>query len=198
MAGADRTIETGTILATSASATSYTLVEHAPEIGDPRLSDLLRYWCAKRRGRSVPAYRDIDPIEIPGLLTYLWIHDYDPESERFRVRLMGEAVRSAYDCPVVGIDVEDLVTQAAYPVVSERYRAVLDTPAIGHGRGRIYGHTIGRVGGGERLYLPLADDEGHPRMILGATIYKLLDDPQAAAAAEAGLRPDTMSPVAVL
>ncbi len=184
-----------TILATAVAAASYIIVEHVPEIEDPRLSDLLQYWRTKRRGRPVPAFKDIDPIEIPSLLTYLWIHDYDPENDRFRVRLMGEAVRSTYDCPVVGVDVEELVTHTAYPVVAERYRTVLTMPAIGHGSGRIYGHTIGRVGGGERLYLPLADEDGRTRMILGATIYKLLDDPQEGPEAAPVLRPDTMSPV---
>ncbi len=185
-------------MATAVAAASYTLVEHVPEIEDQRLSDLLQYWCTKRRGRAVPAFKDIDPIEIPSLLTYLWIHDYDPGSDRFRVRLMGEAVRSTYSGPVAGADVEELVTPAAYPVVAERYRTVLTMPAIGHGSGRIYGHTIGRVGGGERLYLPLADEEGRTRMILGATIYKLLDDPQDGPEATPALRPDTMSPVTVV
>lgn len=185
-------------MATIEPDSSYTILDRAPAIEDPRLAELLSYWRDKRGNRPMPAFKDIDPVEIPRLLGYLWIHDYDPDSDRFRCRLMGESVRSAYESKVVGLDVETIVTPAAYPVVAARYRAVLSIPAVGHGTGRIYGHTIGRVGVGERLYLPLADDAGGARMVFGATIYRAMADPLPGAGADADGRPDSMSPVAVL
>lgn len=188
----------GSALAKPEMAASYTVLRQAPGIEDPRLAELLAYWRGRRRGRSIPAFADIDPIDIPSLLSYLWIHDYDPDADRFHCRLTGESVRSTYDFKVVGRDVEDIVGSAAYPVVSERYRAVLTIPAVAHGTGRIYGHTIGRVGVGERLYLPLADDEGRARMIIGATIYRVSADPPPRSEPDDGVRPDTMTPATAL
>lgn len=182
-------------LATVGLDAIYRVLNEAPDIQDPRLQDLLAYWSDKRGQRSMPAFKDIDPIDIPSLLSFLWIHDYEPAVDRFRCRLMGESVRSAYESKVVGEDVEVIVTKAAYPVVAARYRGVLTMPAVGHGVGRIYGHTIGRVGFGERLYLPLADDAGEARMIFGATIYRVeVDSPtQAESKGETSL--DTLTPV---
>ncbi|MEQ9135802.1 MAG: PAS domain-containing protein [Thalassobaculum sp.] len=188
-------INSETALATGGLDAFYTVLDRAPEVEDPRLSTLLGYWRGKRGQRSLPAFRDIDPIDIPGLLSYLWIHDYDPETDRFRCRLMGESVRSAYDMKVTGLDVEEIVTKSAYPVVAARYRAVVTMPAVAHGVGRIYGHTIGRVGLGERLYLPLADDEGRARMIIGATIYRVAVDRPADAEPRGETPLDTLTPV---
>lgn len=185
-------------LAVDGVAVSYTILQAAPAVVDPRLAGLVAYWTARRRDRPMPAFADIDPIDIPNLLEFLWIHDYDPATDRFRCRLMGEAARSAYSAQVKGRDVEEIISSAAYPVVAERYRAVLSIPAVGHGIGQIYSHTIGRVGTGERLYLPLADEQGRPRMILGATVYKLAAGLRDQPAAEAGARPDSLSPVSVL
>ena len=185
-------------MAVNGVAVSYTILQGAPAIEDPRLAGLFAYWLARRRDRPMPEFGDIDPIDIPNLLPFLWIHDHDPATDRFRCRLMGEAARSAYDAKVTGRDVEDIISSAAYPVVAERYRAVLSIPAVGHGIGRIYGHTIGRVGDGERLYLPLGDDQGRSRMILGATVYKLTSGLHDQPAGEAGTRLDTMSPVTML
>ena len=80
-------------------------------------------------------------------------------------------------------------------MVAARYRAVVTMPAVAHGVGRIYGHTIGRVGFGERLYLPLADDVGRARMILGATIYRVALGGPVPAGFRDETPPDTLTPV---
>ncbi len=186
-----------TVKAPGAAAT-YEMIDRAPAIADERLTALLAYWRSRRGARPMPAFSDIDPIDIPALLTYLWVHDYDRATDRFRVRLMGEAVRSIYSSRVVGADVEDLVTSGAYPVVAARYRAALSIPAVGHGVGRIYLHTIGRVGTGERLYLPMADDSGLPCIIFGATVYEPLADLPEERLQGSGLKLDTMTPLSAL
>lgn len=179
-------------------AVSYTILQGAPAIVDPRLAGLIGYWLSRRGDRPIPRFQDIDPIDIPNLLEFLWIHDYDPDTDRFRCRLMGESARSAYDAPVTGRDVEEIISSAAYPVVAERYRTVLSVPAVGHGIGRIYSHTIGRIGSGERIYMPLADGQDRPRMILGATVYKLSAGLRDRQPDDVPSRPDTMSPVSAL
>ena len=59
------------------------------------LPALVAYWERKRGARTMPAPRDIDPVEIPRLIPWLTIADvtYDPLD--FRYRLMGTRIVEA-------------------------------------------------------------------------------------------------------
>ncbi|MEQ8265708.1 PAS domain-containing protein [Parvibaculum sp.] len=56
------------------------------------LPGLVAYWERKRGTRSMPAPRDIDPVEIPRLMPWITIADvtYDPLD--FRYRLVGTRI----------------------------------------------------------------------------------------------------------
>ena len=57
--------------------------------------DLYRYWDGRRNGRRMPARRDIDPADIPGLLPHVsLIHKPDGQ---FRFRLVGSAAGTTLD-----------------------------------------------------------------------------------------------------
>ncbi len=58
------------------------------KIDDDRLQALLDYW-RKKKGKGLPARSDIDPIEIPKLLRYLILADYDAALQDVRFRLVG-------------------------------------------------------------------------------------------------------------
>jgi hypothetical protein len=57
--------------------------------GDARVAEFYRYWLARRGERRFPAPRDIDPVEIPHLLSGILLLDvhYDPLD--FEYRLIG-------------------------------------------------------------------------------------------------------------
>jgi hypothetical protein len=58
----------------------------------PRQVRLLEYWNRIRRGRAMPARRDLDPAEVLTLLPNLVLIDVAEGSTDFRFRLMGTAV----------------------------------------------------------------------------------------------------------
>jgi hypothetical protein len=60
---------------------------------DPVLGAAL-YWRAKRGSRSMPARRDIDPVEMPKLLPHLVLIDH--VGDRYRFRLVGSELVYAY------------------------------------------------------------------------------------------------------
>ena len=54
---------------------------------------LLSYWNAKRGRRAMCAREDIDPVEIPGLLSNIVLVDVIDDGDDFRFRLVGSEVR---------------------------------------------------------------------------------------------------------
>jgi hypothetical protein len=58
----------------------------------PRQVRLLEYWNRIRRGRAMPARRDLDPAEVLTLLPNLVLIDVAEGGTDFRFRLMGTAV----------------------------------------------------------------------------------------------------------
>lgn len=60
----------------------------------PRLKLAFAYWQGKCAGRSMPARRDIDPVEMPRLLPYIMLIDVLPAPLDFRYRLIGTEVRA--------------------------------------------------------------------------------------------------------
>ena len=60
------------------------------EITNPKLAQLFDYWSSKRAARFAPARSDIDPIDIPRLLPWVWLVDVIDGGNDFRGRLGGE------------------------------------------------------------------------------------------------------------
>lgn len=59
---------------------------------DRRIRDLAAYWLEKRDVGPVPQRRNIDPVDIPWALPFIWLCDYLPEERDFAYRLAGEAI----------------------------------------------------------------------------------------------------------
>jgi hypothetical protein len=141
------------------------------EFRDRRIRDLAAYWLARRGANPVPGRRDIDPVDIPWALPFIWLCDYLPEERDFRYRLAGEAIYEAHGRNVGGHRLRDVVPPDAHSIVRDRYVAVVEGPAIAHSVGAIY-LNIDRPVTGERIILPLSSDGGRVDMILGLTVYQ--------------------------
>jgi hypothetical protein len=63
-------------------------------IRSTRLRALLRYWAEKSMGHTMPFRRQIEPIEIPGILPIALLADVTPAGAR--MRLLGSEATSAY------------------------------------------------------------------------------------------------------
>jgi hypothetical protein len=54
------------------------------ELSAPRLRQAFAYWRGKLAGRAMPARRDIDPVDVPTLLSYVMLADVLPAPLDFR------------------------------------------------------------------------------------------------------------------
>jgi PAS domain len=65
------------------------LISDPSMLNSPRLREAYAYWNAKRRNKLMPSRSDIDPVEIPPLLPYVFLIDVVREPLDFRYQLIG-------------------------------------------------------------------------------------------------------------
>lgn len=140
-------------------------------VREPFLQLLIQHWLAVRSGQLVPRRGDIDPLRLGSALPYVWICDYVPETQRFRMRLSGEENNRLYGRNIAGRDFEDFIAGESLAVVTRRYRTVISRPAILHCAGAIYTDS-GKSVIGERIALPLGDGEDRIVHVIGGCCYR--------------------------
>lgn len=135
---------------------------------DERVRAFLQYWLSLRGGRRLPSRRDLDPVDIPWALPLLWLCEVaGPNS--YRYRLAGETINEVYGRSLAGLYLVDLIRPEGYALVSSRYDAAVEGPAVVHSIGRIYARSD-RHYRGERLILPLSDDGDRVHHLIGITV----------------------------
>jgi hypothetical protein len=146
-------------------------IDDPPALGDDRLKWLYRYWreLAQAAG-GMPSLQSFDPLNLPRMLSSLWIVEVAPDTHRFRMRLAGEDINAIYGRNVGGHYFADLFQAADLPTIVARYTRALHEPAVFHATGAIYA-AAGRMVEGERLALPMLGRSGKTDTMLGATVY---------------------------
>lgn len=131
-----------------------------PDFHNPKLRQFHDYWRSKiRPGRRFPARTDIDPVEIPRLLSSIVLIDVVRESEpaRFRVRLAGTDYVQRIGRDHTGLWIEDGRPVSEAEAIVATYRQVLSTGEPHFWRSRLHDpdrhHVIY-----ERLLCPLAEN----------------------------------------
>lgn len=155
----------------TASARRLTLADFA-HVADQRLHMLLGHWLDLRGADLAPRRSAIDPAAIAPLLSGVWMCDYEPAQGRFRMRLAGEDINLLYGRNVSNCDFENVIAPGMLADVVRRYRRIIEEPSIMHCRGHIY-MASGRAVVGERLVLPLSDDQGALVHAIGASLFRL-------------------------
>lgn len=141
----------------------------------PIMREFLAYWLSVHPGASLPGRRHFDPLEIPRGLPHLVLTDVERDPWRFRIRLMGTAVVSAFDRDFTGLYIDETVPGMAESLAVRHRIEVAETGLPSYR----YGTTSVpfRLGFAplERVYLPLASDGERVDMILGMAIYLVRD-----------------------
>ncbi len=132
------------------------------------LRRLLAYWLDKRCSRLMPPRTDIDPIDIPGALSRIWLCDYLPESGRFRYRLAGQQINTHWGYNISGKYLDEIMPTEHLEPAMTKLRNVAEGPAIVHDIGQVYLDEE-LFAKHERIILPLSDDGQTVSSILGAT-----------------------------
>nr|WP_256445762.1 PAS domain-containing protein [Skermanella sp. TT6] len=67
-------------------------LEDFPAVSSPLVAEAWTYWMAKRGDRRMPSRADIDPVEIPRLLSSTALVEVLRDPLDFRFRLLGTAI----------------------------------------------------------------------------------------------------------
>lgn len=139
--------------------------EHQP------LKDIYAYWLKKKGDRFAPSRADIDPTEIPLLLPYVGLVDVFRNPLRFRYRLTGTQISSAYGKELTGRYLDEIDLDGHQREIIDEYRTVAESGqplcAIWD-----YQRNDGRHLHYERLALPLSSDGKTVDMLFGGGFFE--------------------------
>lgn len=136
----------------------------------PKIRLLHDYWleCATAAGQ-LPGRRQIDPLRIPKLLENVWLMDVVGRPPRFRMRLVGGAMRRMGILAVPGDFVDTFIADDAPPVQELLHLVAARQPTWF--RGQAYMPHETQLFSLERIFLPLADDGQMVDVVLGLTLF---------------------------
>lgn len=146
-------------------------------LSHPFVREFAGFWLEARAARgALPARRAFRPDAHGRLLPHIALWAYEPEEERFWLRVAGERVlghmndRRVRGAAPRGLPLERIVPASLLPRVSTAFRRVVGEPAILHNIG-----DVTTVGGGrvpvERLVVPFADDGRTPADLMVLVVY---------------------------
>src|SRR5262249_61665031 len=84
-----------------------------------------------------PKRSAMGPAAIGRILSSVWMCDYVPDGRRLRMRLVGEDINRLYGRNVTNCMFEEIITPTLLPELMQRYRRVVEEPAIMHNAGNI-------------------------------------------------------------
>jgi hypothetical protein len=131
---------------------------------DPVLAEALAYWQSKRAGRSMPARRDLDPIQIPKLLPHIELVQIMPDG-RSRYRVVGTILVNAFGRDYTRKYADELFDGPRGETIVAQHRAVCIAAQPIFTRSRYLTEKRTDLIA-NRLSLPLSDNDLDVNMIL--------------------------------
>ncbi|MEO3428357.1 PAS domain-containing protein [Pelagibius sp. CAU 1746] len=78
-------------------------------VGNDSALQLFNYWSRLLREHGLAMKQQFDPLEVPALLSNIYIEEWDPEERQSRMRLMGEDLKAVWNEDVIGLRTDDFV-----------------------------------------------------------------------------------------
>ncbi|MFC7158172.1 PAS domain-containing protein [Pseudidiomarina halophila] len=85
--------------------------------------ELFSYWDKNQGSKPMPSRTDFDPIDVPGLLTHISMVDIEPETGRYKYRLVGSETVTGVGEDYTGRYLDELPVMSG---VIERYNWMLE------------------------------------------------------------------------
>lgn len=96
------------------------------DLRDPRHRELYAYWLAKKGARRAPRRADIDPVDLPALLPYLFIFEVFHEPRDYVMRLLGTTLVAVLGRDFTGAHFREMYDGGLAARVREQYDHVVD------------------------------------------------------------------------
>lgn len=153
------------------SAQTALAIEAAGQISDPMLSRLYAYWDAKRGDRRFPGRSDLDPLDIPALLSSIFLVVVHRTPFDLVFRLAGTVLTDCYGGGVTGTRLSELASTGASELYREAARTVRGGgPVLISGPLRTRADAYRRA---DHLLLPLGEAPHQVDMLIGAAIFRI-------------------------
>lgn len=145
----------------------------APDIDQPRLKTLFRYWVEARGDLVMPSPGAIDlnelPVEVRRHAVLFRVHKNQPETAsglRFRLDTVGEALADRYGPNAVGRHIDDILVGHQADVVTRTLESVVRDRVV-----HFYRTVVALAGGGAvlhtKLLMPLGVADTEVTAVLG-------------------------------
>ena len=136
----------------------------------PDVLKVLAYWDGKRNGRSMPRRRDIDPVELRGLLPNITLVDVVDDDRRFVYRLVGTGEVQLRGHDPTGKSVRDGYFAATPEAAEARYERVCNSREPYYEEDNF--QMVDRYVCEANLFLPLSEDGETVNMIMVFSINR--------------------------
>jgi hypothetical protein len=135
----------------------------------PEIRALYEYWDGKRHGRAMPSRAELDPVDIPSLLQYVFLIDVTRAPQVLRYRVFGTALSELFHRDLTGLEVGSGSQPEHLPGILARYAHIIEqrAPFFHRDRMREQANDFTSV---ERLIVPLSRDGVHVDQLLGMTV----------------------------
>lgn len=142
-----------------------------------RLRQLYVYWKSRCGDRRMPSRSDIDPLDLPALLPFIFLVDVLSDPRDFRFRLAGTHFRDAVGTEFTGRLIGEVFPPSFGAEVHYYWSECVNRsePAVGSGALWIAERNHVTWKG---IVLPLSPDASSVNMLLGAAIFSIGPAPE--------------------
>lgn len=142
-----------------------------PEDCARQLRDIYDYWVSISPAGGLPARKDLDPLDIPKLLPFIYMLDVHYDPLRYKVRLVGTGIIRKTGRESTGEWFDKVVPNFERSKAKTHLDTCVERAAPVFRRDEFQLDATNKKVIAERLYLPFANDSKTPDMLLNYAHY---------------------------
>lgn len=142
---------------------------------DPKVAQIVRYWCSIKPEGGLPGRQHADPTDIPNLLHGVWLIDVRRDPLSFVFRLVGTSVVEYFGKDPTGQNLEDVFDNFEETVAYKDFCDIAETGTLRWRRGTPALTHMPKFTRLERVYLPFARNGKDVDMIFCFSVFNTRD-----------------------
>lgn len=137
----------------------------------PAVREAVEYWLSIRPEQGLPGRQHLDPVDIPHLLSNVWLIDVRRDPMRFVFRLVGTGVVEYFGSDPTGSALDDVFADFEQTVAYKDFCHVVEEATPRWRRGTPVLFHLEKFSRIERVYLPLARNGRDVDMIFCLSVF---------------------------
>ncbi len=137
----------------------------------PAVREAVEYWLSIRPERGLPGRQHLDPVDIPHLLSNVWLIDVARDPMRFAFRLVGTGVVEYFGNDPTGRRLDEVFDDFEQTVAYQDFCRVVGDGKPRWRRGTPVLFHLEKFSRIERVYLPLARNGELIDMIFCVSVF---------------------------